>query len=781
MANTKYTEVIGTASIKDEKAFRTWLKKEGQQRGNDTLSGWYGSHWQEYFYKNRQIFNDLQNIFEHSYEASNLFLLITELESYNLSLNLYFDDGFAAIVGYGGQQFVFPSEWLDIKCFTDMSEIPSGAFAALTGETAQKDKEGTGYLSVLPKNFDGTITARSVKEGIKDTEKELEDLKEYQKKLKQHDLPEFAAINAQIAKLKAEAEEIANRMKVELEKKKEEFERMKEELEKKLFLLETCIYGIRCYTGEVIKVAQLTDGKEAEKDAPVVLYAKIRFLDEELGKYLSVYDYGDEDSDQNTFMQILKNRKDLQELLAPGEKSISILKASRSGNGICQSGKIANSLKSYEKIHGKQLAILIRNGERIYISWLDEDKIVIPGDDFIFEAGSSTRPYEEGEERFIHTPSKEEVASRYFLVQVLNGILQRKNILSLPDKVNILKPGKYVIYSMASGWLNDTRYGTFGDILKKTELKHPKKGDRILTLLQVTRDDIYEKNYHGSSMEYTAWNNDRGIGERNRTKGVCVGSRKIMTVNRIVRNFRFDIRYRKEWYKCIEIIKHNLKKIGNGESYSLECIHEKQPYQVKENLWETMWYNDTEKLPILEEILESYKEDHEGVVTMSDEKVKYVYDLSSAELTETASDIYVSVPMEQWDYAKRTAYTNFKIENTEYIPLTFLCSEWIDYVIATGQVTGFRLPGEGQISFAVALEYLNIIKAYLTKRESEEKDLIQHAFKKRDPSVVQKLDPVMSGTEWTKYLSEWKIANDVHKLHTKNVGKFVDYLLDTMQ
>lgn len=781
MTSKKYTEVIGTASIKDEKTFRSWLEKEGRQRGNDTLSGWYGSHWQEYFYKNQQTFNGLQNIFEHSYEANNLFLLITELESYNLLLNLYFDDGFAAIIGYGGQQFVFPSEWLDIKRFTDMSEIPSGAFAALTGETAKKDGEGTGYLSVLPKNFDGIATTCSVKEEIKDTEKELEELKDYQKKLEQHDLPEFAEINAQIAKLKAEAEEMANRMKAELEKKKEEFERMKAELEKKLFLLETCIYGIRCYMGEAVQIAQLTDGKESEKEVSVVLYAKIRFLDEELGKYLSVYDYGNEDSDQNAFMQILKNRKDLQELLAPGEKSISVLKTSRSGNGICQSGKIANSLRSYEKVHGKQLAILIRNGERIYISWLDEDKIVIPGDDFIFETSSSTRPYEEGEERLIHTPSKEEVASRYFLVQILNGILQRGSILSLPEKANVLKLGRHIIYSMASGWLNDTRYGTFGDILKKAELKHPKKGDQILTLLQVTRDDIYERNYHGSSTEYTAWNNDRGIGDRNRTKGVRVGSRKIMTVNRIVRNFRFDIRYQKEWYKCIEIIKHNLKKIGNGECYSPEYIHEKQPYQVKENLWETIWYNDTEKLPVLEEILEDYKGERESVVAMSDEKVKYVYDLSSAELTETASDIYVSVPMEQWDSSKQTSYVNFKIEDTEYIPLTFLCSEWINYVITTGQVTGFCLPGEGQISFAVALEYLNVIKTYLAKRELEEKALIQHALKKRDPSVVQKLDSVMSGIEWTRYLSEWKIANDVHKLHTKNVGKFADYLLDTIQ
>ncbi len=351
MTSKKYTEVIGTASIKDEKTFRSWLEKEGRQRGNDTLSGWYGSHWQEYFYKNQQTFNGLQNIFEHSYEANNLFLLITELESYNLLLNLYFDDGFAAIIGYGGQQFVFPSEWLDIKRFTDMSEIPSGAFAALTGETAKKDGEGTGYLSVLPKNFDGIATTCSVKEEIKDTEKELEELKDYQKKLEQHDLPEFAEINAQIAKLKAEAEEMANRMKAELEKKKEGFERMKAELEKKLFLLETCIYGIRCYMGEAVQIAQLTDGKESEKEVPIVLYAKIRFLDKELGKYLSVYDYGNEDSDQNAFMQILKSRKDLQELLTPGEKSISVLKTSRSGNGICQNGKLQMmSISSIQKM-----------------------------------------------------------------------------------------------------------------------------------------------------------------------------------------------------------------------------------------------------------------------------------------------------------------------------------------------------------------------------------------------------------------------------------------------
>lgn len=304
-----------------------------------------------------------------------------------------------------------------------------------------------------------------------------------------------------------------------------------------------------------------------------------------------------------------------------------------------------------------------------------------------------------------------------------------------------------------------------------------KKGrSKILTLLRITRDDTYDRTYTGSSTEWAKWTNDRGIGERNRTKGIRIPDRAVLEVNRVLRNFRFDISYKQEYYKCIKSIKHPIDHIGAGEWYTEEHVHETTPYKVTEE-HETEWYTDLDGIPDLERKRNRYKTARECVLAGSNDKRKDVYDPESASLTEVSSDIYVSRAMSQWDYAKQTAYVNFLIEPEEYIPLTFLCSEWIDYVISTGQVSGFRLPGVGTADYAVALEYLNVIKSYLTKREKEEKELITQVLERRHVTDVTALDPILSGTEWTRHLSEWKIENDIHKLHKKNVGKFVNYLL----
>lgn len=55
--------------------------------------------------------------------------------------------------------------------------------------------------------------------------------------------------------------------------------------------MDTEIYSIRCYMGEVINFLPITKGKHAPEKEPVVIYQKVRYLDEELGKWVSIYGY----------------------------------------------------------------------------------------------------------------------------------------------------------------------------------------------------------------------------------------------------------------------------------------------------------------------------------------------------------------------------------------------------------------------------------------------------------------------------------------------------------
>ena len=41
---------------------------------------------------------------------------------------------------------------------------------------------------------------------------------------------------------------------------------------------------------------QLVTGRHADTDVPVVIYQKLRYMDEELGKYLALYDVDGDDA-----------------------------------------------------------------------------------------------------------------------------------------------------------------------------------------------------------------------------------------------------------------------------------------------------------------------------------------------------------------------------------------------------------------------------------------------------------------------------------------------------
>ena len=62
-------------------------------------------------------------------------------------------------------------------------------------------------------------------------------------------------------------------------------------LEKQLYVLDTELYSIRCFMGETVQFVHLRSGRHSTVETPVVLYQKIRYLDEEMGKFLAVYDF----------------------------------------------------------------------------------------------------------------------------------------------------------------------------------------------------------------------------------------------------------------------------------------------------------------------------------------------------------------------------------------------------------------------------------------------------------------------------------------------------------
>lgn len=80
---------------------------------------------------------------------------------------------------------------------------------------------------------------------------------------------------------------------------------------------------------------------------------------------------------KHTFEELLKIRDDFMNMFAPGPKSISLVKISKDGTIRCQSEIRNNMLSEYELLHGNTIAILIRDGENLYIGWTDDDKVQV--------------------------------------------------------------------------------------------------------------------------------------------------------------------------------------------------------------------------------------------------------------------------------------------------------------------------------------------------------------------------------------------------------------------
>ena len=291
------------------------------------------------------------------------------LDSMGLSWDLlYLLDGIAVLQS-GSLMIGLPDSTVFCKEYTDLDTCP----------------ELMGKYPLVSKN---SASRKEVASGIRNKQKEIDDKKKELEQLEKEK-------QAELEKLKQELEaKYAEKTQLIREKKKEMEEQMVQ-LNNQMFVLDTELYGIRCMMGETVQFVQLVKGLEAEEKVPVVFFQKIRFLDEELGKWLAVYDF--DGKDIATFEDALKNREDIRERFAPGPKSVSVIRISKN-NILCgASDMVSNVLDTYKKFHGKQIGILIRNGENLYVGWTDEEKVRIKDENVYLKPETREDSLEEAE------------------------------------------------------------------------------------------------------------------------------------------------------------------------------------------------------------------------------------------------------------------------------------------------------------------------------------------------------------------------------------------------
>lgn len=411
------------------------------------------------------------------------------------------------VIAFGKYQFIVPVWAINKEHFEDYTDV---ALSELRAKALMGDKAG-----IVPVGSQlATMSQLAVKEQISEAEALQLEYNAEKSDIENARVEGLEALQREIEEKQAELEAKKQELLEVFYKKQALLEEKMKQLKSELYVLESEIYSIRCFLGEVVDFIKLRSGNPAPVDAPITLFQKMRFLDDELGKLVSVYDF--DFGDVKLFEKLLQSRDDILDVFCPNDKCVSLVRVSKTGTyfGYDDVGEL---LAEYEVYHGLRIGILIRNGENLYMGWTDESKINIP-DDMFYAPGTK---FVSNSEDAGETTSIEEAVSRYFIFSILQGALQNKQMLTLPEgvKADFSKPSEYIIYSVADTWLCDNRYGTFDEMIDKCNSKIT-VGDYVLSL---------------------EWNNDkdgyRGHSSyRNLTRGLSVRDRGIYPIRLIEEN-----------------------------------------------------------------------------------------------------------------------------------------------------------------------------------------------------------------------------------------------------
>lgn len=756
MKNTK--NIIGKVHIVMTDELLSWLKdKSGVERyvksnWSEKAYGWEESEQVGFYYYLDTVpcLRDATDNMESRWKRDDL---IDEIE-YNSMMDisfglLYCNEKFCVFCS-ANNVYLLPSRFVSTQLHKDYSNTSMSKIRAIASGVS---------TGMCPAELN-EVSVSDIEGKIEEKKKQLEEKQTEIQNLKEEKQAELEAFKRELEERFREKEELLNA-------KMNEFREMKENLEKQIFVLESEIYGIRCYTGEVVDFKAVTSGRKADNSEPLVIHQKLRYLDEELGKLMSIYDFSGFDSDIKYFEDLLKARTDIQELFAPGERSLSVLKVSRSGKHYSSSDIRANILDSYEKYHGQTLAILLKDGENLWITWLDEEKISIR-DGYVFFS-----PREEtisDEETIIGNSSVEEKLSRYYIFSILQGICDSGELLSFPEKVDVMKPNRYIIFSAAENWLVDDTYGDITDIIKRTSCEL-KKGDMVLTMQRITRDDVGF--YGGQSTKYDAYNNDRGRGEKNRTHDVTISDCTVYPINQIDVQKTYTVYsaaypYQSEWIEtpCKHggyYISHAYKELQGPPSIRKEELtftNDMFGYDKIKDYASNMddflrWYCEARRNGYKEPITETPSHFSSGEEYIG-KGVLYKY-LSYDEPVCEYSYFISEEKEANWETGKR-ARANMQVYENEVLNLTFLNSVYIRYVITNNKIKDWRIGGQ-VVDFAYAIRYLNTALAYLDKREKEEAEMLKPYMELYD--------------NWQVDLSEWRLKNGYHRLTPTRAKAFV--------
>lgn len=617
-----------------------------------------------------------------------------------------------------------PGRYFDYHEFPVMDEIPVAMLKSKLGAVGAN--EGS---AILPASVDGQLTKAALREAVSQGKDKLNELNKEMKSIRDGEAAELAVMKAEIEKLQQQMEDKKNELMLQLEDKMGNMEEQVAQLEGQIFLLDSQIYAIQCAEGLTVSFTQLRKGRNAPDNTPIIIYQKLRFLDEDLGRMASMYTL--DWAEVGMFEEFLKHNPVALETFAPDQRCVSLVRLSRTNSRLDVSSRFpySNLMAEYEYYHGRTVGIIIRNGDNLYLGWTDEDRIRINDDLILSRATTTVIPeeskvcmpgnelYQKRKDREARKKAREEhmtflegLVSRVFVFSVLQGVVNNTEWLPLPAGVSISKQSPYVRFSLADMCLEDHRFVDFGQLIDLVNYE-VMVGDPLLTIQWL----------HPSRGQYS--HNDRGRGYADRTHDVRAADCTIYKANLIENNVLVPMmRYR---YKYSHI---------DSEPEWREGV-----CRASANL--------SEDCEILGEAPAQYADRH----------------------------VYVSLEKDNWKCNDVAPRANFELYSGEYINLEFMNSVWLTWAITTQSLGNWRIKGE-KVLYSYAIKYLNTALDYIKDREAEEKAAIDTI----DENICKDADWPLHLTWWKMMLSRDKDARSVRKITPFQAKRFVTWIKNGM-
>lgn len=322
---------------------------------------------------------------------------------------------------------------------------------------------------------------------------QLEDAKKLIEKVSQFEDEAFAGQLAEIDNLKAEMEaritavyELQAKMMAELQKKIKAYEH-------ELLIMRSDLTAFEYRNGLTVNFMNIHKGTNAPTQQPIIIHQKLIYLDEDLPRLKDLYD-----EHAGSLEVAIKHSPALLEHICPTSKGITFLKMRNSAGSF----ELNNTVMEFVRdTMPNEVGVLIRNGGNTWLTWLDSQDVYLSEDSFTSKSSDEET-------------SLSLVQSRYYLFNLIMGLIERNEILQLDHVPTNMFSDPGIIWSNADSQITDSTYVELGEIIP------------ILNQYSKTDDPIYVLNSFTDSATYTGrygpGTTERGRGDNALTDNTSV-------------------------------------------------------------------------------------------------------------------------------------------------------------------------------------------------------------------------------------------------------------------